>query len=144
MKKTHYFIVLLVLASCTLFAQQDGPVAPSQGNIIKGLKIAFVTKQLSLTNDEAQKFWPVYYSYSDELRKTRQEKKGGDVLDMEEGMLNVRKKYKTEFKKILSTDDRVNKALTVDRDFLNVVKKEMQQRKMRGPKGPPTGGKDLN
>ncbi len=132
MKKAHYFIVLLLLASCTIFAQQADPaVAPD--NII-GLKMAFVTKQLSLTNEEAQKFWPVYYSYSAELRKTRQAKKNGDVLEMEEGMLNVRKKYKTEFKKILNTDDRVNKALTVDRDFLNVVRKEVQQRKAGGPK----------
>ncbi|MEO8172901.1 MAG: hypothetical protein ABI581_07450, partial [Sediminibacterium sp.] len=63
--------------------------------------------------------------------------KKGDVLEMEESMLNVRKKYKAEFKKILNTDERVNKALTVDRDFMNVVRKEIQQRqgaKMRGPK----------
>jgi len=132
MKRTHYFIVLLLLASCTMFAQQGDPaIAPGA---ILGLKMAFVTKQLSLTNEEAQKFWPVYYSYSTELRKTRQAKKNGDVLEMEEGVLNVRKKYKTEFKKILNTDDRVNKALTVDRDFLNVVRKEVQQRRVGGPK----------
>jgi hypothetical protein len=143
MKKTHYFIVLLLLAACTLFAQPGDPAVAQPANIM-GLKMAFVTKQLSLTNEEAQKFWPVYYSYTAELRKTRQAKKGGDVLEMEEGMLNVRKKYKTEFKKILTADDRVNKALTVDRDFLNVVKKEMQQRKIRGPKGAPKDGKSIN
>ena len=132
MKKARYFIVLLFLGSCTVFAQQDdAAIAP--GTIL-GLKMAFVTKQLSLTNEEAQKFWPVYYSYSTELRKTRQAKKNGDVLEMEEAMLNVRKKYRTEFKKVLNTDERVNKALTVDRDFLNVVRKEVQQRKTRGPK----------
>lgn len=47
-------------------------------------------------------------------------------------MLNLRKKYRTEFKKILATDERVNKALTVDRDFMVVVKKELQQRRLRG------------
>ncbi len=134
MKRTSYFIAFLLFVSCAAFAQQDGPGAPPA--TILGLKMAFVTKQLALTNEEAQKFWPVYYSYSGELRKTRQGKKG-DVLEMEESMLNVRKKYKTEFKKILSTDERVNKALTVDSYFKNAVRKEILQRqgaKMRGPK----------
>lgn len=135
MRKANYFIGFLLLFSCTIFAQQADP-APSPASTIIGLKKAFVTQQLGLTNEEAQKFWPVYYSYSVELRKTTQGKKA-DVLEMEEGMLNVRKKYKTEFKKILNTDERVNKALTVDRDFRNVVRKEMEKRhgaKMRGPK----------
>ncbi|MDE3251796.1 MAG: hypothetical protein KGO92_03250, partial [Bacteroidota bacterium] len=95
-------------------------------NII-GLKMAFVTKQLALTNEEAQKFWPVYYSYTNEIRSVRKQQKD-DVLSMEEDMLNVRKKYRTEFKKILTSDERVNKALTVDRDFMSVVRKELQER----------------
>ncbi|MDB5212004.1 MAG: hypothetical protein JWQ30_2831 [Sediminibacterium sp.] len=134
MKRTCYFIAFLLFSCCTIFAQPDGPGVPP--STIVGLKMAFVTRQLALTNEEAQKFWPVYYSYSGELRRTKQGNKG-DVLAMEESMLNVRKKYKTEFKKILTTDERVNKALTVDRDFMNVVRKEIQQRqgaKMRGPK----------
>jgi hypothetical protein len=132
MKRAHYLIVLLLTVSFTVFAQQGGP-AGDPPNII-GLKMSFVTKQLALNNEEAQKFWPVYYNYTDELRKARQGKKD-DILALEEGMLNVRKKYKGEFKKILNTDDRVNKALTVDRDFSNVVRKELMQRaKMRNQK----------
>jgi hypothetical protein len=64
------------------------------------------------------------------------------VIALEESMLNVRKKYRTEFRKVLLTDDRVNKALTVDRDFSNVVRKELMQRaNMRAPKQrrPPEG-----
>lgn len=127
MKRMHacFFAVFF---SSTVFAQQaDTSAVPA--NIV-GLKMAFVTKQLALTNEEAQKFWPVYYSYTAELRKSRQAKKD-DVLAMEEDVLNVRKKYKTEFKKILTGDDRVNKALTVDRDFANVVKKELLDRRVK-------------
>jgi hypothetical protein len=127
MKKAIYYIVFTVCISFAAFAQQDDKAATPPSNIM-GLQMAFVTKRLALTNDEAQKFWPVYYSYKAELRKTRQGNKE-DVLAMEENMLNVRKKYRTEFKKILNGDDRVNKALTVDRDFANVVKKELMQRR---------------
>lgn len=137
MKKANYFIVALIAASFAVNAQPDSKTGDGKAGDppnLMGLKLAFVTKQLSLSTDEAQKFWPVYYTYSAELKKTRQDQKG-DVLAMEEGMLNVRKKYKTEFKKILTTDERVNKALTVDRDFSNVVRKELMQRaKMKGMK----------
>ena len=132
MKKAIYYIVFTICISFAAIAQQDDKAAATPSNIM-GLQMAFVTKQLALTNEEAQKFWPVYYSYKTELRKSRQGNRD-DVLAMEENMLNVRKKYRTEFKKILSADERVNKALTVDRDFANVVKKELMQRRAKnGP-----------
>lgn len=50
----------LLLICCLVFTTQaqptDAPSAPASQNII-GLKMAFVTKQLALTNEEAQKFW---------------------------------------------------------------------------------------
>jgi hypothetical protein len=147
MKKVYYFIILLLCISSIGFAQADngqprdfqkrGGPPPN----LEMLKTAFVTRQLALTSDEAQKFWPVYYSYTDEIKKTRRGSKD-DVLAMEENMLNVRKKYKVEFKKVLNTDERANKALTVDRDFMNEVRKELQKRQMKGqPKEKP---KEMN
>ncbi len=130
MKRICFLAFALILSYGVVPAQQDD--APANPPNLVGLKMAFVTKQLALTNEEAQKFWPVYYSYVAELRKSRQAKKD-DVLAQEEETLNVRKKYRTEFKKILNSDDRVNKALTVDRDFMNVVRKELQNRKTAKP-----------
>lgn len=138
MKKVSYLIIVLLSISFFGFAQRNG--APMAGRNIQGLKIAFVTKQLALTTDEAQKFWPVYYNYMGELKKARQERKDdNDVLSFEENVLNIRKKYSTDFKKVLDTDDRVNKVLTVDRDFNNMLKKELQERMQMRNKG-----KELN
>lgn len=131
MRSILYTFLLIFCFAATAQAQQDDAQTPPPPANIIGLKMAFVTKQLALTNEEAQKFWPVYYSYSAELRKIRLNRKE-DVLATEEEMLNLRKKYRTEFKKILATDERVNKALTVDRDFMIVVKKELLQRRLRG------------
>ena len=125
MKKANYLIIAFSCIAFICYAQQDE--GPKAGRNIQGLKIAFVTKQLALTTDEAQKFWPVYYNYFAELKKARQERKA-DVLIFEESVLTIRKKYKPDFKKILGTDDRVNKALTVDHDFNNVLRKELQKR----------------
>lgn len=94
---------------------------------IEVLKVAYFTKHLSLTTEEAEKFWPMYNSYTGEVKKARQDNKE-DILAFEEAVLNIRKKYKGELKKILVTDDRVNKALLAEREFMNVVRKELQQR----------------
>lgn len=135
MKKVH-LILLLLATSFAALAQPDVAGAPRRNEpprIVK-LKRAFVTQQLGLTGEEGKKFWPVYTSYTTDLRLARQGKKD-DVLEFEENILNLRKKYRAEFKKILVSDDRVNKALTVDRDFLIVVRQEYLQRAgMRAPK----------
>ena len=123
MKKYLYLFSIMLAIQFPVFSQADLGDRPN----IQNLKIGFVTRQLALTSEEAQKFWPVYNEYTNELKKARQEQKE-DVLAFEERALTIRKKYKGEFKKILVTDDRVNKALTIDRDFNNVLKKELQRR----------------
>ena len=137
MKKT-VFIVLLGMLSLTSFAQkQPRPEGPNQGQRpprpedrpnIMGLKIAFITRHLALTTDEAQKFWPVYYDYTDKVKSLRTESKD-DELAFEEKLLAERKKFKVDMKKILGTDERANKALSVDREFNNALKKELEQRR---------------
>ena len=36
---------------------------------IKALKIAFITEELNLTSNEAEKFWPVYNKYDEILHR---------------------------------------------------------------------------
>jgi hypothetical protein len=126
MKKIFTLLCLLTLLQISAQAQPERP--PADRPNIQGLKIAYITKQLSLNSEEAQKFWPVYYDFSDKARKIRQEEKD-DEIAFEEKMLAERKKFKVEMKKILVADDRVNKSLTLDRDFNNVIKKELEVRR---------------
>ena len=129
MKRVVYLLFLLMGISAMGLAQGDTPPSqpPPPGRKLQALKVAYITKQLNLTSEEAEKFWPVYYSYITDMRKTRQDKTQ-DVLTQEESMLNVRKRYQGEFRKVLSTDERANKVLTVDRDFNNMIRRELQQR----------------
>lgn len=139
MKKIILLLFLAVLSFST-YAQKppkgegqgqgQKPPKPQDGPDVMGLKIAFITRYLSLSTDEAQKFWPIYYDYSDKVRALRRESKE-DELVFEEKLLNERKKFKVEMKKILGTDERANKALSVDREFNNVLKKELEQRRMK-------------
>lgn len=122
----RFICLLIVLGSVGPAALGQSAQQPAVN--VMGLKIAFVTRQLNLSSDEAQKFWPVYYDYIDEVKQARDEEQKMDVLAFEERLLNLRKRYKQEYKKILGTDERANKALTIDRDFNIVVKKELEQR----------------
>lgn len=126
MKKIIIFFIA-VLAASFVIAQEPQKKMMNQRHNIEVLKVAYFTKHLSLTTEEAEKFWPLYNSYTAEVRTARQDNKE-DILAFEEAVLNIRKKYKGELKKILSTDERVNKALLAEREFMNVVRKELQQR----------------
>jgi hypothetical protein len=137
------FALLLTVMSIGVFAQKppraegpnqgQRPPKPQDGPNILGLKIAFITRYLNLSTDEAQKFWPVYYDYSDNVRALRNESTTDEIL-FEEKLLNERKKFKVDMKKILGTDERANKALSVDKEFNNVLKKELEERRAQREK----------
>jgi hypothetical protein len=124
-----FFVVAIVAAQPpqrSMGPRGKGP-RPTKENV-EALKVAFMTKHLNLNVDEAQKFWPAYNACFEELKKARQEK-NEDILAFEEAALNIRKKYKNDFKKALGSDERVNKAMGADRAFMSMIKDELQNRK---------------
>ena len=151
------FLVSFFVVAVTMAQPPERPMGPrgkgprpSKENI-EALKVAFMTKHLNLTIDEAQKFWPAYNACFEELKKARQEKKE-DILAFEEAALNIRKKYKNDFKKALGSDERVNKAMGADRAFMGMLREELENRKGGKPgskkKGngapPPPPGQEPN
>lgn len=59
-------LVCLIFLSAGTFAQLRHPGqgnTPDQRQKLESYKIAFLTEKLSLTPQEAQKFWPVYNEY---------------------------------------------------------------------------------
>jgi hypothetical protein len=72
MKRLFTLLTLFLGLAVVTVAQDDGDDAKSEGGgRIEALKIAYITKKLNLSTDEAQKFWPIYNKYMDEIRKTR-------------------------------------------------------------------------
>ena len=100
-------------------------------------KIKFVTEQLSLTPQEAQAFWPVYNEHRDLVHAIFKDKKENE-LELQEALLNARKKMALALKPILKTDTRVNDALKVDREFYRKARTEMMRR--HGGTPPPPRG----
>lgn len=124
MKKYIYLTILSLAVSTYVFCQP-----PNGGSIVRniqGLKIEFITRQLKLTPDDAG-FWPVYYSYTDELVKARKEQTE-DLIANEERVLEIRKRFRPEFKKVLVSDDRVLKVFQIERDFNALLRAELDKR----------------
>lgn len=67
-KKTSFIIAILsmVLTGVTAFAQ---PNPNNWKEKMQSGKIAFLTMEIGLTTEEAQKFWPIYNAVSEELDK---------------------------------------------------------------------------
>ena len=123
MKKIFTIICILV---CVAGITQQPPKKGMMANI-QGLKIAYITKELNLSTEEAQKFWPVYYSFLNELKQTRQNNTMNEIA-FEEASLVVKKKYLLDFKKVLGTDERANKIFSIERSFAAEVRKELEKR----------------
>ncbi len=123
-------IFLVIIAQLFVMAvlAQPQPARPGAARV-QGLKIEFVTRYLKLTTDEAP-FWPLYYEYSDALKKARAEQPE-DVITTDEKILMIKKKYRTEFKKVLGSDERAMKVFTIDRDFNTMLKEELAKRALQ-------------
>ena len=94
---------------------------------IQAMEMAFITKELNLTPDEAQKFWPVFNQYRNELRNVATENKQKDHLERQQKMLDLRKKYREDFSKVMN-QERANKVFGAEDEFKSLVRREFQKR----------------
>jgi hypothetical protein len=67
--KTKFILPLVfLLISASSFSQGF------RDKKVKSLKIAYITEELNLTTEEAQKFWPIYNTFDDKQAELRHEK----------------------------------------------------------------------
>ncbi|WP_333601107.1 sensor of ECF-type sigma factor [Flavobacterium sp.] len=68
-------ILPLLIAFISLSAvAQDGPFVRKKKEQIKALKVAFITDELSLTPEEATKFWPLFNAFEDKQQEIKKQK----------------------------------------------------------------------
>jgi hypothetical protein len=95
---------------------------------IELFKIQFITEKLALTSSEAEAFWPVYEAHKNVMKDILKSKSEDEIL-FQESILNARKKYKNDLKPVLKSDERINDALKIEREFLNKIRFEMNKRR---------------
>ena len=132
MKKLYSVLVLLCWLAFPAQSQVGpGPQRP-MGGVLETMKIGFITNRLNLTPDEAQKFWPIYKFYAAEVRQSyvvyRHDR---NELELEEALLNIKKKYSVEFLKAISPG-KINDFFKAEKDFNVMVNSEFRRRQLKG------------
>jgi hypothetical protein len=132
MKK--YLLILTFLFGCfsVLKAQGDlqGDEAKKQEKI-QALYVAYVTQQLALTPDEAQKFWPVHAQFTSELKAVKPDL---PELDKEQARLNIKKKYQENFTKIVGSN-RCERFFRMNEEFRRKLQERINtQRQVQRPR----------
>ncbi len=118
-------IVSFFLAGATAVAQPE-PTAEK----IEALRIAYLTKQLDLSTEEAQRFWPVYNEYTTGAKALNEEVRTGKVtqLKFEEKMLDHKKKFQPKFVAAVG-EDKFEKFLKADREWRDLLRREIEKRR---------------
>jgi Spy/CpxP family protein refolding chaperone len=144
--KSKIITILVFLFSIISIAQ------PNKEKIekVKALKVAYITKELSLTSAEAEKFWPVYNAYDEkqfELRHTKMRtimmKYKGDGIDklndkeaaiilsemesIDEDLIALRKKFTKDAKEIIGAK-KVLLLKKVEEDFTRTLFKQYRDK----------------
>jgi hypothetical protein len=125
--------ILVVLLACSAIVSQGQDQRLQRENRlteikkIQAMEMAFITKELNLSPDEAQKFWPVFNQYRNELKSVAVEKKMGDHLEKQQKTLDIRKKYRDDFSKVMN-QERANKVFGAEEEFKSLVRREFQKR----------------
>jgi hypothetical protein len=68
-----FFLIASLLISTLSFAQEGDRTTRRQK--VQQLKIAFFTKELDLSTEEAEKFWPVYNEMAKEIKSKKRDRK---------------------------------------------------------------------
>ena len=127
--KKYLSVLLVIFLNMSHFSRAQTQEGYSKK--IDSLQIDYITKELVLTTAESQKFWPIYTNYKNEIKTVRKEIES-DPIALEEKILNIRKKYKYDFKQILEGEDRVNKVYVLEKRFREMLRNELLERQSKG------------
>ncbi|GHE44006.1 hypothetical protein [Sphingobacterium griseoflavum] len=134
------FSMLLFGVFCLSAQQRDS----KRFAAIENEKVAYITKELNLSQAEAQRFFPVYNQYNKEMWALKSEKTGAsgdaprgassfngtarrDVLSYDAKELEVKKEYRKKFAEVIG-NSRASQFFEIEQNFRELLYKELQRR----------------
>ena len=132
MKKYLLILTLLLGSFSAVKAQNDQPVDETKKQEkIKALYVAYISQQLELNPEEAQKFWPVHTQFETELKGVKPDM---PELEKQQVILNIKKRYQDNFNRILGPR-RCERFFRMDGEFkhklLERIRNQNQRPKLR-------------
>lgn len=139
--------ILLLLTFSFSFSQEN----KEKREKVKALKVAYITEQLELSSEEAQKFWPIYNAFDDKQSELRHEKmrailnrfhpRNVDKLTekeassllvqmekIEEDLFYLRKKFIKDLQEVISAK-KIIKLKKAEEDFNRELLKQMRDKR---------------
>lgn len=146
--KTKFILPIILLFISSVSFSQD---FKEKREKVKALKVAYITEQLELTTEEAQKFWPLYNAFDDKQSELRHEKmrsildrfKPGNVEKLsekdasnslaqmekiEEDLFNLKKKFIKDLQGVISAK-KIIKLKKAEEDFNRELLKQMREKR---------------
>ena len=124
MKKLVYILGLFLFTGFIAKAQDDGA-----DERIRDKMREYIQKRMDLTKNEAEKFTPVFLRYFREWRTTLRDNRG-DRLILQQKIIDLKLRYRTEFKEILG-EKRGNEVYKHQDNFIKDLETIRQERKDR-------------
>lgn len=131
MKRCLLILTLLFSSSFLLQAQEDEEAR--LGKLQEKMQ-QYIQKRLNLTKGEAEKFSPIFMRYISELRKAHQDNRTDRPMQQLK-MAEVRVRYRNEFRQVID-EQRANKVFQYEKEFQEIVKREIIERRMQNRQGP--------
>lgn len=146
------FRIVLALITLPALAQEDELQTaqdPKVRDKIQAARVAYITDQLALTPEEAEKFWPIYREFSEKRREVRQQLKtinqttdpnktkeeiDRDLVDQQfkvkQQELNLEKDYAGRLLKVINAQ-KLRTLPDAERRFRQMVLEQIQRRQLQ-------------
>ncbi len=115
----RYFFIVALIFPFVLSAQ---PGRERKMERVESFRTAYITQQLNLTPEEAQRFWPIYNQFTDAMKANRQQykpkKELADMSDAEAEQL------------INSMFEQEQKAIALKKDYFQKLKSAIPVKKI--------------
>ena len=128
MIKKLYILNLFILLMFSISA-----IAQNRGDKVEGIKVAYLAEKLNLDSRTAERFWPIYNQYDDEMKQVIAEsKKSNDsrdseeILDREQKAIDIKRKYSTQFLKVIS-NEQLSQLFQSEKEFHRMLIKRMNK-----------------
>lgn len=142
--KKILFLIMLCLSVFSVQAQEDKD-RNERRERIKALKVAYITQEMNMDTEMAQKFWPIYNRYeqhkmalhkrehidldnSGSVSEAKAKEMLKEYLDVEKEEYIIKKELFANLKQILSARD-IIKLHKLEADFNKKLLKEYRSRK---------------
>ena len=145
-------ILFALLITLPAFAQDDdlaATVDPKVHEKVRAAHIAYITDQLALTPEEAERFWPIYREFAEKRKGIRQElkdmKRNPDPnktqeqndeelvqkqFDVKQKELNLEKDYSGRLLKVISAQ-KLRTLPEAERRFRQMILDQIQRRQLQ-------------